>query len=206
MRIKMAVDKRHRTVRTSKNNKAFINMNIRNDECYTRRVEADRLVDYIIRHKVVKKTAKIWLPFNDYKSNIHLSLKDHGFKNLIITKKDFYTCKNIDYDIIISNPPFYNRSKLFNYLMEIDKPFILLQPIMFFNNGTCIKMLVKHGAKFGAIAPPKRMSFIRNWGFVFPKKSMGFIVNKKEYESTSAFYSFWLAYKTKAIGFVDIEE
>ena len=89
--------------------------------------------------------------------------------------------------------------------MEIDKSFILLQPIMFFNNGTCIKMLIKHGAKFGAISPQSRMSFIRNFGFVFPKKSMGFIVNNKEYESTSAFYSFWLTYKTKVIGFVDIE-
>ncbi|MBQ6970390.1 hypothetical protein IJQ19_02170 [bacterium] len=59
MRIKTAVDKKYKTVRTSKNNKTFINMNIRNDECYTRRVEADRLVDYIIRHKIVKKTEKI---------------------------------------------------------------------------------------------------------------------------------------------------
>ena len=65
-------------------------------------------------------------------------------------------------------------------------------------------MLIKHGAKFGAISPKHRMSF--NFGFCFPKKSMGFIVNQKEYKSTSAFYSFWLAYKTKICGFVDIEK
>lgn len=203
MLLKPAISKKHRYVKTTKNNKTFINMNIKNDECYTRKEEADRLVKFIVRNKILRKSAKIWLPFNDYKSNIYLSLKEHGFHNLIATKTDFYLT-NVKYDIIISNPPFYNRSKLFNRLMKLNKPFILLQPIMFFNNGTCIKMLIQHGAKFGAISPKHRMSF--NFGFCFPKKSMGFIVNQKEYKSTSAFYSFWLTYKTKICGFVDIEK
>ena len=74
--------------------------------------------------------------------------------------------------------------------MELNKPFILLQPIMFFNNGTCIKILTKYGAKFGGICPSYRMTFNRNFGFLCPNNNMGFVVNNIEHKSTSAFYSF----------------
>ena len=133
-------------------------------------------------------------------------LLENGYRNLITTDDDFYKLANdIEYDIIISNPPFHNRSKLFTKLLELNKPFILLQPIMFFNNGTFIKMLTKYGAKFGALCPNERMGFERNIGFLCSNKNMGFITNGKEYEYTSAFYSFWLCFKTKVIWFVNIE-
>lgn len=193
-------------VKTAKNNKTYINMNQKNDECYTRKIDADNLVNYLTRNNIISKKIIIWLPFNDYKSSIYNSLKENGFKNLKTTRRDFYEIADkIKYDIIISNPPFYNRSKLFNKLMELKKPFILLQPIMFFNNGTCINLLVKNGAKFGAICPKKRINFERNIGFLCPKKNIGFIVNGKEHNTTSAFYSFWLCFKTKIIGFTSID-
>ena len=85
---------------------------------------------------------------------------ENGYRNLITTDDDFYKlANNIEYDIIISNLPFHNSSKLFTKLLELNKPFILLQPIMFFNNGTCIKMLIEYGANFGALCPNKRMGF-----------------------------------------------
>lgn len=190
---------------TLKNNKTFINMNHKNDECYTRKCESDKLVKYLIKNKLINKNKRIWLPFNDYGSNIHKSLKENGFNNLKITRRDFYSINDNDFDIIISNPPFSDRSKLFTRLMEINKPFILLQPIMFFNNGTCIRILTKYGAKFGGLCPKGRMTFERNIGFLFPKNSMGFIVNGEEKEKTTAFYSFWLCFKTKVTGFTDLE-
>ena len=191
--------------KTLKNNKTFINMNHKNDECYTRKCESDKLVKYLIKNKIVSRNQRIWLPFNDYGSNIHKSLKENGFNNLKITRKDFYTINDDDFDIIISNPPFSGRSKLFTRLIEMNKPFILLQPIMFFNNGTCIRILTKYGAKFGGLCPKGRMLFERNIGFLFPKNSMGFIVNGEEKEKTTAFYSFWLCFKTKVTGFTDLE-
>lgn len=140
-------------VNTSKNNKTFINMNRENNECYTRKIEADRMVKYIKKHNVINKDTIIWLPFNDFESNIYLSLKENGFNNLIATSDDFYEWQPKKYDIIISNPPFSKRSKLFTKLIEMKKPFILLQPIMFFNNGTCMQILTKLGAKFGGLCP-----------------------------------------------------
>jgi len=35
----------------------------------------------------------------------------------------------------------------------MDKPFFLLQQNMLFNNGSCIKILTKYGAKFGGACP-----------------------------------------------------
>jgi len=35
------------------NNKAYINMNNSNDKCYTLKIEADRLVDYLVRNKII---------------------------------------------------------------------------------------------------------------------------------------------------------
>lgn len=203
--LKLLYKNTNKNVRSTKNNKTFINMNQKNDECYTKRSEADKLVNYLVKNNIVKKNKKIWLPFNDYKSEIYNSLLANGYKNLIATSTDFYQT-NIDFDIIISNPPFSNRSKLFKKLMEINKPFILLQPIMFFNNGTCIKILTKYRAQFGGLCPKKRMDFNRNIGFLCPKKNMGFVVNNYEYDHTSAFYSFWLCFKTKITGFTDLED
>ena len=37
-----------------------------------------------------------------------------------------------EFDIIISNPPFSKRTKFFNKLNSYNKPYIMLQPIMFF--------------------------------------------------------------------------
>lgn len=116
MKIKQYLNNNH-PVNTTKNNKTYINMNQKNDECYTRKVESDRLVNYLIRNKIVFKKAKIWLPFNDYKSAIYFSLLENGYRNLITTDDDFYKlANNIEYDIIISNSPFHNQSKyLQNY-------------------------------------------------------------------------------------------
>ena len=35
----------------------------------------------------------------------------------------------LDYDIIISNPPFSIKQKIFKLLKQIDKPFILIVPV-----------------------------------------------------------------------------
>ena len=50
-------------------------MNLKNDECYTRQIEADKLVNYLIKNKVIDKKLKIWLPFNDYNGAIYKALK-----------------------------------------------------------------------------------------------------------------------------------
>jgi len=74
--------------------------------------------------------------------------------NVIHKDEDFY--ENYDkhkYDIIVSNPPFSNKKKVFNKLKEIDKPFIMIVPVstitkQFFRNNfkdDDISMLIPNG-------------------------------------------------------------
>jgi hypothetical protein len=56
-------------------------------------------------------------------------LNELGY-NVIHNDEDFY--ENYDkheYDIIVSNPPFSDKKKVFNKLKEIDKPFIMIVPV-----------------------------------------------------------------------------
>lgn len=172
-------------------NKVYIKMNKPFDEIYTKRIDADQLVKYLKDNNIIDNNSLIWLPFNDWQeSNISKALLDGGYSNQKLTKDDFYSL-NESCDIIISNPPFSKRTKLFTRLIELDKPFILLQPIQAFNNNSFVKMLCKKSNDFG---------------FLCPKNRMGFIVNGVEKDKTTAFYSFWLCYKTKIKGWKSMEE
>ncbi len=172
-------------------NKVYIKMNKPFDEIYTKRIDADQLVKYLKDNNIIDNNSLIWLPFNDWQeSNISKALLDGGYSNQKLTKDDFYKL-NESCDIIISNPPFSKRTKLFTRLKELDKPFILLQPIQAFNNNSFVKMLCKKSNDFG---------------FLCPKNRMGFIVNGIEKDKTTAFYSFWLCYKTKIKSWKSMEE
>ena len=68
---------------------------------------------------------------------------------------------------------------------------IFIAVIRAFNNNSFVKMLCKKSNDFG---------------FLCPKNRMGFIVNGVEKDKTTAFYSFWLCYKTKIKGWKSMEE
>lgn len=57
-------------------------------------------------------------------------LKEMGI--IVIHKPiDFYeNGEKLEYDYILSNPPFFNCKKLFSYLQKLDKPFIILLPTL----------------------------------------------------------------------------
>jgi len=184
-------------MKEKKNNQVYIDWGKKDksgsrDMCDTRLDEAEKMVKYI--KNIIPKESKIWCPFDTDKSNIVIALKNNGYKNVINTHidngEDFFETK-IDCDYIISNPPFQNRTQIFNRLYSFNKPFIMLQPIQAFNNNSYIRWLIK---------------FNKEIGFLCPNNRMGFIVNGIEKDKTTAFYSFWHCYKIKGVrGFVLLE-
>ena len=65
----------------------------------------------------------------------------------------------LEYDIIISNPPFSIKNKIFKLLKQIDKPFILIVPVSIITKEYFMK---DYKDQYQIIIPKKRIQFIRD--------------------------------------------
>jgi len=163
--------------------KTYKNMNSDNNgksnECYTRLNEAYKLINFLNKYNLTNKV--IWCPFDKNESNIVVALRNKNYKVInthIDYGQDFLSYKpDFKFDLMISNPPFSKRTKFFNKLNSYGKPYIMLQPIMFFNNKSMIRELIKDSNQYRFLLPNNRMRFIKN---------------NQEFDKTTSFYSFWL--------------
>ena len=170
--------------------KTFKNMNTdnkgKNNEVYTRKLESDKLVNCMNKEGYNDKDLVVWCPFDKEDSNIVKSLKENGYNVIYTHIDDGYDFLEFEpdfvFDIMISNPPFSKRTKFFNKINSYNKPYIMLQPIMFFNNNSMIRELVKDSDRYRFLMPNNRMGFIK-------EDDEGFLVEK---DKTTSFYSFWL--------------
>jgi len=167
--------------------KTYVQMNNDNkgqaNEVYTRYIEAKKLLNFLEGYNLKNKI--IWCPFDVNTSNIVIALKEAGYIVVYThkdTEQDFLTyTPDFDWDIMISNPPFSKRTKFFNKINSYNKPYIMLQPIMFFNNNSMIKDLIRDSNKYRFLMPNNRMGFIIQSGKEHIEKT-----------KTTSFYCFWL--------------
>ena len=92
---------------------------------------------------------------DNWSSKSAIILRDMGFNVVGDPTIDFFN-ELPEYDIIVSNPPYSMKKKIFQRLAVIDKPFILIVPI-----STITKQFVKvlERDKVQMIIPSKRMQF-----------------------------------------------
>ena len=85
-------------------------------------------------------------------------LKELGFK-VESHDVDFFDDQKFNFDIIISNPPYSIKAKVFKKLSEIDKPFMMLVPV-----STMTKQYLKKyfKDKIQIVIPQKRIQFIKD--------------------------------------------
>ena len=85
-------------------------------------------------------------------------LKELGFK-VESHDVDFFDDQKFNYDIIISNPAYSIKAKVFKRLSEIDKPFMMLVPV-----STMTKQYLKKyfKDKIQIVIPEKRIQFIKD--------------------------------------------
>lgn len=163
-----------------------------NDEAYTTYNEALKLINYLLKLNIIKSNMKIWLPFDNELSNIYKALLEMWGGQIILSNLeiglDFYLYQPDEFDLIITNPPFSNRTNLFNRLHDLDKPFIILNSTMMFNNQSVIEKLCLYSNKYTFVMPRTRMKFLR-----YDEETN--TVKTSKYGAS--FYSFWLAYKVK---------
>lgn len=106
---------------------------------------------------LIPKDKILWECFyGDGKSGEYL--QDLGFK-VEHHKIDFFNDPPFKYDILVSNPPYSIKPKVFKRLAEIDKPFMMLVPV-----STMTKKFLKtyFQDKIQIVIPKSRIHFIKN--------------------------------------------
>ena len=106
---------------------------------------------------LIPKDKIIWECFyGDGKSGEYLT--DLGFK-AEHHKIDFFDDPPFDYEILVSNPPYSCKPKVFKRLAEIDKPFMMLVPV-----STMTKKFLKtyFQDKIQIVIPKTRIHFVKN--------------------------------------------
>lgn len=80
----------------------------------------------------------IWCPFDRNDSQFPIILKDAGYKVInthIDYGQDFYEYEPDEHwDVIISNPPFTNKRKIFERALSFGKPFALIMSNTWLND------------------------------------------------------------------------
>lgn len=102
-----------------------------NDECYTPRYVVEAILPFIPKEKI------IWCPFDRDDSEFTMVLKENGY-NVINTHidygQDYYKYEPDKWDIMVSNPPFTAKRKIFERALSFGKPFMLLMSNTWLND------------------------------------------------------------------------
>jgi len=110
---------------------------------------------------LIPKNKIIWEAFmkDNWGSTSIKTLQGMGLSVVGNPTIDFFLGENFDYDMIISNPPYSCKLKIFEKLAIIDKPFILLLPVSVITK-QFIKVLDRNSLQL--VIPKARIHFIKD--------------------------------------------
>ena len=104
-----------------------------NDECYTPEYAVIPLLEFLepFKNKI------IWCPFDTKESEFYKVLVKNGY-NVVLshvkTGQNFLNYEPVQWDLIISNPPFTDKRTTFKRCLSFGKPFALLMTILWLND------------------------------------------------------------------------
>ena len=137
------------------NRKNYLTGNILSDEWFTPKFIVDKCID-IARNKIKNKL--VLLPFDTEKSLFVKELKNmnvtinYGFRDFLDV--------NYDYDILITNPPFSIKEKVFEKCLQNGKDFILILPETFIFSVGFYDLIEKYNFRYKLYSPKQRVYFI----------------------------------------------
>lgn len=129
------------------------------DEYYTPKYIVEILIPFIEN----KGYKTIWCPCDKKWSEYVKVFKTEGF-NVIFSHIDYnedflnFSPPSESYDIIITNPPFSIKNKIFERCVELDKPFCLLMSATSIQSASFVKILSKT-EDFNVMMFYKRISY-----------------------------------------------
>jgi hypothetical protein len=102
----------------------------KNDECYTLPYAVEPILKYI------PKGAIVWCPFDTAESEFvkQISKTNRVIATHIEDDNDFFEIEPVNWDMIISNPPFTNKRKYFERALSFNKPFALIMSNTWLND------------------------------------------------------------------------
>ncbi|WP_233262761.1 sugar-phosphate nucleotidyltransferase [Mycoplasma sp. NEAQ87857] len=133
------------------------------DEWYTTYED----VEFFIKNANIPKDKVIWCPFDLEDSNFVKAFEDYGYKVIyshILYEQDFYKYEPEEkWDILISNPPFRNKHKLLERILEFgnDKQWALIFGVQALNSEKFCDMLQKF-KKVQYVHLKRRMCFTKD--------------------------------------------
>lgn len=128
-----------------------------NDECKTLAYGMKPIIKYIPPDVIV------WCPFDKENSEFVKQLRANNIKVIathIDNNQDFYTYEPENWDVIVSNPPFTNKRKIFERALSFDKPFALLMSNTWLNDSAPVKLFKDKGLQL--LMFDRRMRFENN--------------------------------------------
>lgn len=132
-------------------NKAYLRSGrtLESDECLTPRY----VVEPIIKYLKAKNFKKIWCPFDKESSFYVRTLRRNGFEVIFTHKdanEDFLEAdfSKIEFDCIVSNPPFSLKDEILEQLYRIGKPFAILLPQNALQSTKRTDLFIKYGLEY----------------------------------------------------------
>lgn len=128
-----------------------------NDECYTPPYGVRPIIEYLPKNKI------IWCPFDTNESYFTKILRSKGFNVInshISYGQDYYTYEPDKWDILVSNPPYTNKRKIFERALSFNKPFALLMSNTWLNDSAPKQLFKKKQLQL--LMFDKRIKYINN--------------------------------------------
>ena len=145
------------------NNKPVLPLsNKGSDEFGTPKYAVSILLPYLKDFKIIWEPAK-------GKGLLTNHLKEYGFN--VIPTDDFFNKELLDWDCIVTNPPFSLKDEFLEKCYELGKPFALLMPLTALEGIRRQKMYRQFGIQI--ILPNRRINFLTPSG----KKSSAYFVS-----------------------------
>ena len=132
--------------------KKGVSLKAKEDDYATPKEAWDEVMKFLPKKKLIYEPFYLDGGSGDY-------LKSKGL-NVIHGKMDFFEkSKSLNYDFILSNPPFKDTKRLFEFLDELDKPFMLLLPTNKLHTNYISKFFKNRRTQI--IVPKRRIHFIK---------------------------------------------
>lgn len=143
-----------------------------NDECYTPSYAVEPLREFLEPFR--EKT--IWCPFDTSDSYFVRLLQQWGFNVVyshINNQQDYYLYEPEQWDVMISNPPFTNKRKIFERALSFGKPFALLMSLTWLNDSA-----------------PKQLFYEKDLQLLMFDKRIKYIGGEDKITFSSAYYCY----------------